>query len=237
MADDTLDGIEVGVGGQRNADEKDPVEQIVEQLEVSELSELTDRQLKLLGEAFEDKEDLEGIEQEPERDDRSRLVRQRQARQMQEIRDEEFFQRQLQEIEEIGNSLELLRRIAASVQTMATRMETNNSLLRDVIDANSRGSSLVIKDSDLITFEESDTVRDVTEETDVTTSTLIVKADTQNSDPIYFGGEELSVGSGLNIEPGEKEVIPVDILSDEFKAVAESAGDQYSYIAFGLPSP
>lgn len=158
-----------------------------------------------------------------------------------DIQDETDIDEQVGQLEQISDQLQLLRQIAASLnvlnQNIITLLNEIGNIEREigsVIDVNRRLGALDIKDSDTITIPQSNTPRDVVEDDDISTSTVIFKADADNNGSLFIGVEGLSPSSGLEIEPGERFIFPVDVLSEKFQVVSEKDGDEYTYAAFGV---
>jgi len=236
MSDEPLSGI--GIGERANVDESDDdtINDLLKEYEVNQLSDLSDDQIFELARRLDEKEELEGITQVPEEGERGSGILAQVARVKSRLAREDVFQEQLGELEQISNQTELLRRLSATLSSIDQTLKTNSDLLADLVESTARGESLSVKDTNRLTITASNRLRDVTDDTDITTSSIIVKASTQNSGSLFIGDQEVEVGSGFELEPGETQVFPVDVVSENFKLSAESVGDTYSYIALGLPT-
>lgn len=234
MSDESLSGIDLG--GRANRDEAEPpdIRTLLDEYEVERISDLSDRQMIELAEQLDGDEELEGIKQRPEEGEKGSGIVRRVARLRARLRRQEVFQEQLEELQTVANNTDLFRRISATLSSVDEKLEANNELLADLVESTARGESLTVKESEKIDITAADITRDVVDDTDVTTSSVIVKASTQNSGSIFIGGQEVEVGSGYELEPGETQTFPVDVVGENFKLSAESKGDTYSYVSLGL---
>lgn len=234
MADDTLSGIGIG----DRADKKEPddvsISDFLDELEVTSISDLSDDEIIELANALDGQEELEGIVQRPEEGERGSGIMRRVARLRARLAREQVFQEQLSELETIANQAELLRRTSANLAAIDQKLEATNELLADLVESTARGASLTVKETNRIIISAADRPRDVTDDTDVTTSSVIIKANTQNEGSIFIGNQEVQVGEGFELGPGEVQTFPVDVVSENFKLAAEESGDSYSYVSLGL---
>jgi hypothetical protein len=234
MSDKSLSGIDLG--GRANRDEAEPsdIRTLLDEYEVERISELSDKQMMELAGQLDEDEKLEGIKQRPEEGEKGSGIVRKVARLRARLQKQEVFQEQLEELQTVADNTEIFRRISATLSSVDQKLEANNELLADLVESTARGASLSVKDSERIKIATADTTRDVVDDTDVTTSSVIVKASIQNSGSIFIGAQEVEVGSGYELEPGETQTFPVDVVAENFKLSAESKGDTYSYVSLGL---
>lgn len=233
MVDNGLKGIGVGRTQLRDGDPENNVEKLLEQLEVGDLNDFSEEQLAALDKVFGEVEELEGISQDIERGDRGRRERERQAIQQSEVERDNIFEAQLTELENIGTDTELLQRIAAELATTNNLLGITNSLLRNIIETTSKAPRLIPKDANQIEFRRAQDARDVVEDNDISTSTILVKTNPQNDGDLFVGEENVKVGGGYRLEAGERQIFQINVLDGAFQIVAESSGDTYTYISLG----
>jgi hypothetical protein len=236
MSRENVDGISVGGTDEGRLDELSEIEQLVEELEVDDLNELSDAQITQLLDMMDETARVRGIETDVDEPDISGQEARIAARNMAQQERQSALQEQLEELKNIQDNTTLLQRIVAEISSLNQSIENTNGLLVEVVNANVRGPALKIKDSGLNEFSRVNTKRDVVDDDDITTSIVLIKANANNKGSIFVGSDTVSVRNGLEIEAGERFPFRIDVLSHEFKAVAEEEGDEYSYIAFGLGS-
>ena len=147
---------------------------------------------------------------------------------------DEIIDEEIQDLLEVEDQTDLLREIAGRVAVQNQRGQEIIDELRGQEQTYESNQRLVFKDVDSIEFDQSEKARDLIEEDDLTTTQIKVKADAQNGDPLYIGGENVSVGNGFELEAGSEETIPIDVNLQVLKIVSQNTGDKYTYMAFGV---
>ena len=151
-----------------------------------------------------------------------------------EIDSDEIIDEEIQDLLDVEDQTGLLREIAGRVAVQNSRIRDAIEELRRQEQAYESNQRLIFKDVDSIEFDEAQKARDLVDEDDITTTQVKVKADAQNGDPLYIGGENVSVGNGFELEAGSEETIPVDVNLQVLKIVSQNVDDKYTYMAFGV---
>lgn len=220
-----LDGIS-STGGDSSTGERSVVDKLIEETdEVDSKEELRKylQEIELLSGISTDVRDQQEVRELQETVEQETRERQR----------EDILQQQLEELENVGSEVELLKNVAA-------RLSTTNNILEDVItEINSIEldevdiSALDIKDANHFKFDEADRDRELVDEDDIVTNSIVVKAPSTNMGKLWIGSDGTRVGRGFVVEPGEVRPFQFDVSSVELRVSAEEEGDEYSYIAKG----
>lgn len=142
-------------------------------------------------------------------------------------------ERQLEQLEEIQDTTEILKIIASRLSVLESTLEPILDATMATQDGIEAQNSLIIKDSDEIDISNSKQRRDVVDEDNVLTSFVDVKADPQNDGALYISDSTVTINGGLKLEAGEDKRFPVNILARDFQIVAEEDDETYSYTAYG----
>ena len=151
-----------------------------------------------------------------------------------EIDSDEIIDEEIQDLLDVEDQTDLLREIAGRVAVQNQRGQDIIEELRRQEQTYDSIQRLIFKDVDSIEFDEAQKARDLVDEDDITTTQVKVKADAQNGDPLYIGGENVSVGNGFELEAGSEETIPIDVNLQVLKIVSQNVDDKYTYMAFGV---
>lgn len=103
----------------------------------------------------------------------------------------------------------------------AAQMQT----LFDIANAVEPFSSVTVSGS--VTIEESETAEPVvprSDQTKVATSTLLVRADPDNTEPVYLGDDEVSPTSGYILQRGESQPIQLNFRINQLYMASAEAG-------------
>lgn len=233
MSDDSELGISMGQSGDTLSSEKDPVGNILEQLEVDDLSELSAEQKQELAKALQKDPDVSGISIGKTDLPGSVISISDEARQVNQQQKSKTEKRIIETVEDIQGNTELLRSIANQAATTNEILDSTNDLLVKIVEASIRGQKLLVKDTNTISFDRSESPRDIVDDDDVTSAEIIVKANPRNQEALFVGEQSVTVGDGFRLEPGETQRFPVDALNQEFKVVSPLKNQEYSYIALG----
>lgn len=219
-----------GVEGVSGAEEPSAVDQLRTTLENAGI-ETEDLDIEELAEDLQAQDSLSGIGVVPEPSAVSQIGRattQAVSRQrlVQELEEQS---RQFSELDDIQS---ILIQVSSQLQTL------NQGILRVIsavesLDEKTGLNSASLKDFNLRSINAVDTKQDVTEETDIATSRIYIKAKAGNEGSLFFGDDTTQVNDGFELEPGEREEFPVDISNFPFKVAGEESGDKYTYISFG----
>lgn len=140
---------------------------------------------------------------------------------------------QIDALKEFGDEIDSFNQIIGAIQNTNLLLQDVKSLLKSNADAIRRGTSLGIKDANEFEFAQSNNRVDLVDDTSIQTSKVLIKADPSNNGKIYIGTQNVQVQDGLAIEPGERFPLNVNIVLGSYQAVAEEAGDKYSYMTLG----
>ena len=140
------------------------------------------------------------------------------------------IEKQLSELEEINDQIDLLRGINRSILELSERVNTTNETLLDVVQAASGAVGADIIDIDYVTISEAERKEDLTEVTGVRTSEIKVKADPSNDGFLYIGKDSVSIRDGYKLEPGESEPFGINLENNILKVISEEPNESYSYI-------
>jgi hypothetical protein len=233
MPDEDDLGIAVGENRETLGAKEDPVGNIMEQLEIDDLSELTPAQKQELAKALREDPDVEGIAIGETDLPGSIIGIDDEARKLNRQQKTQTEQRIIETVEDIQGNTELLRSILAQTNTTNEILNATNDLLVKIVEASIRGQKLLIKDTNTISFDRSESPRDIVDDNDVSSAEIIVKANPRNQDALFIGEQSVTVGDGFRLEPGESQRFPVDSLNQDFQIVSPLKNQEYSYVALG----
>jgi hypothetical protein len=234
MSDDPLSGINVGDRDEDSGGQPEKVADVLEEFGAETISDLNDKQLVQAASQLKEEEELKGITQIKEEGERDEGIARQVARLRAELRREQVFEQQLEDLQAVGDQVELFRRMIASLANINNKLDGTNQLIADLVESTVRGQSLSIKEANERIVEGEGDVKDVVSDTDLTTSSVIIKSDIQNGGSLYIGSQEVQVGDGFKLGPGEKQIFPIDVVSEDFKITADEPQSNYSYIALGI---
>lgn len=211
---DELSGIS-GVGGDIDSDDIDS--------KIRGIANLED-----LAEVLSDEDVLRGIDKILE----GKTVKRDVGKQVRHtISPEITIEKQLSELEEINDQIDLLRGINRSILELSERVNTTNETLLDVVQAASGVVGADIVDIDYVTISEAEMDEDLTDVNGVRTSEIKVKADPSNDGFLYIGKDSVSIRDGYKLEPGESEPFRINLENNILKVISEEPNESYSYIA------
>lgn len=239
MSSNELNGIssrteENDVGTDKQEEENEEIKDLLDKLEVEDFSSLTQNDIDIIREELGD-DKLEGILVRITDELEAPIAGVEQEEVEPQFTPQELVRRQQQQLREIESNLDALKSIGNAVNA-------TNRLLSDVIDEiadlqkeETRGDALSPKDANVIQFNKANSKRDLVDDTNITSSMVIVKTRANNSGSIYVGTETARTDNGLELEPGETRKFPFNVSGEPIKVVAENKDDVYSYITLGLP--
>lgn len=178
-------------------------------------------------------EGIEGINVEVEGQEPIAIARRLRALEVERQTRRTLEERQLEQLEEIQDTTEILKIIASRLSVLESTLEPILDATMATQDGIEAQNSLIIKDSDEIDISNSKQRRDVVDEDNVLTSFVDVKADPQNDGALYISDSTVTINGGLKLEAGEDKRFPVNILARDFQIVAEEDDETYSYTAYG----
>lgn len=144
------------------------------------------------------------------------------------------IERQLSELEQINDQVDLLRNINKGILQLSERVSITNERLLDVIQAQYNDSGLNIIDIDHKNISDPNQKEDLTRIDNIRTTAIKVKADPKNDSYLYIGGDDVTVNNGYKLEPGESETFFTNIKDNILKIISEESDESYSYIMKGF---
>lgn len=119
-----------------------------------------------------------------------------------------------------------------SILSVRTQIEQQAALLT-ILENVSPASTITV--SGIVNIEEPETPQPVVPDSDdkeIPTRQLIVKAHPNNSDPIYFGDSEVEPEAGFILERGEVQTIDLSLKKNALYMAAEDTGNSVSVIGW-----
>lgn len=129
----------------------------------------------------------------------------------------------------------LIRLLSALLQFQTNQFQVMNVLTRlqlatsvgiaDLIDIESPLSNITVSGSNTISDANSpEPVVPDSDQGNISTNTLFIKADEKNTDPIFIGDDEVDPSSGYVLRRGEDEMIETDLRGEELYMASSQSG-------------